>query len=60
MATEGLKQPGRMEEVMKEHQKILEFIRLGLVDEAKQAMDLHLDQSRQAVIDQYQSLKEKN
>ncbi len=57
MATEGLKQPGRMEEVIKEHQKILEFIRLGHVDEAKQAMDLHLDRSRQAVIDQYQSLK---
>jgi DNA-binding GntR family transcriptional regulator len=58
MATEGLKQPGRMEEVMKEHKKILESIRLDHVDEAKQAMDLHLDRSRQAVIEQYQSFKE--
>jgi DNA-binding GntR family transcriptional regulator len=53
MAMEGLSKSGRTEEVLEEHRKIVEFVKEGVVQEAKQAMELHLDRSRQAVVDQY-------
>lgn len=58
MAADALTRPGRMEEVLEEHQGVLEFIRQGRRLEARQAMEYHLDRSKQAVLEQHHSLAE--
>ncbi len=51
MAMGALTQKGRNREVIKEHRAILEAIRQGDREAARQAMDLHLNKSEQAVLD---------
>ena len=53
MGVEALMRPGRMEEVLEEHQSVLKFIRQTREAEARQAMDYHLDRSKEAVLEQH-------
>lgn len=53
MSSEALTKKGRMKEVMEEHEKILKLIRQGRLVEVKHAMTLHLDRSRQALLDRH-------
>jgi len=50
MGSEALKDPKRMEEVIDEHQKVLDFISKGLKLEAREAMEYHLERSKKAVL----------
>lgn len=52
MGAEALARQGRMEEVIEEHRSVLDFIRQSREIEARQAMEYHLDRSREAVLEQ--------
>jgi DNA-binding GntR family transcriptional regulator len=51
MAQRALTRAGRPEEVLAEHQEVVDCIKLGKAAEAKDALRLHLEKSKQAVID---------
>ena len=51
MALEALQRPDRGQEVMAEHGRVLEEVRRGNVKGAREALALHLDKSREAVLD---------
>ena len=51
MGIEALSRTGRINEVMEEHQKILSYLKEGRGKEARQAMEYHLDRSKEAVIE---------
>lgn len=52
MGTQGLTEEGRAEEVIVEHEKVLEAVRQGKPVKALEAMDFHLDRSKEAVLRQ--------
>lgn len=54
MGLEALTRSGRMEEVVEEHRAVLKFIQQMRKLEARQAMDHHLDRSKDAVLEQHQ------
>jgi DNA-binding GntR family transcriptional regulator len=49
MGVKALALEGRALEVIEEHQTILEAVKKGNIEEARRAMDYHLDQSKEAV-----------
>ncbi len=49
MGVKALALEGRAIEVIEEHQTILEAVKKGNIEEARRAMDYHLDQSKEAV-----------
>jgi DNA-binding GntR family transcriptional regulator len=51
MGAKALALEGRAVEVIKEHQTILEAVKKGNIEEARQAMAYHLDQSKEAVVE---------
>ncbi len=50
MALEALGRPGRAAEVMEEHGRILEAVKRGDVRKAREAITVHLNNSREAVL----------
>jgi DNA-binding GntR family transcriptional regulator len=53
MGFEALTRPRRMEEVINEHQDVLDFILKGEKVRARKAMKYHLDRSKMAVLEQH-------
>jgi DNA-binding GntR family transcriptional regulator len=51
MGVKALALEGRAIEVIEEHQTILEAVKKGNIEEARRAMDYHLDQSKEAVVE---------
>jgi DNA-binding GntR family transcriptional regulator len=51
MGTEGLTREGRVAEVLKEHQNVVDSLKQGKIREAKEAMHLHLKNSRNAILE---------
>ncbi|MBW2094335.1 MAG: GntR family transcriptional regulator [Deltaproteobacteria bacterium] len=52
MATQALDREGRWEEVINEHGKVILAVQEGNGDLAKEAMDYHLERSKEAVLEQ--------
>ncbi|MBW1711848.1 MAG: GntR family transcriptional regulator [Deltaproteobacteria bacterium] len=52
MGMEALGRAGRFGEVIEEHKKVLDLVRQGRAAEAREAMEHHLDLSKEAVLDQ--------
>ena len=50
MGKEGLTREGRAEEVLVEHMKVVDCIRKGKISETKEALHLHLKNSRYAIL----------
>jgi DNA-binding GntR family transcriptional regulator len=51
MGVKALALEGRALSVIEEHQTILEAVKKGNIEEARRAMDYHLDQSKEAVVE---------
>jgi DNA-binding GntR family transcriptional regulator len=51
MGVKALALEGRALAVIEEHQTILEAVKKGNIEEARRAMDYHLDQSKEAVVE---------
>jgi DNA-binding GntR family transcriptional regulator len=51
MGTEGLIREGRVAEVLEEHQNVVDSLKQGKIPEAKEAMRLHLKNSRNAILE---------
>jgi DNA-binding GntR family transcriptional regulator len=51
MGTEGLTREGRVVEVLEEHQNVVDSLKQGKIREAKEAMRLHLKNSRNAILE---------
>jgi DNA-binding GntR family transcriptional regulator len=60
MGFEALGKSGRNYEVLDEHRKVLELLRKGQGEEAKNAMADHLANSMRAVLNHHESLVDKN
>jgi len=55
MGIQALTREGRYDEVVAEHKKVIEMAARGKVADAIKAMKYHLDQSRKAVLDQFEN-----
>lgn len=54
LGLEALSKPQRMQEVIEEHQRVYDAVKQGEVAAAKAAMELHLDATKNAVLQQHQ------
>lgn len=55
MGIQALTREGRYDEVVAEHKEVIEMAARGKVADAIKAMKYHLDQSRKAVLDQFEN-----
>lgn len=58
LGLEALSKPERMQEVLEEHEAIFKAAKTGALEEARRAMEIHLDATQKAVLQQHHFTRE--